>query len=264
MAEDRYDELRMDDRVWVPDGRGTVLAAPDSEGRVVVDVDPGLTAPGFELGGVGGVVIFGAEEVRKFTAVELADERAGFVPQSEQRSILFVPEADTDDRASQAVASANLAAMDIVVGGNGGIIKDRHGDSDVVLLKLRAALATDELRALHPHQPRPDKYTLLGVALSEIAGLTIDGTHWFEVMGSSLRRSSPLGGPVLTFRIAQAPGGKGRKLGIGQGDVIRVREIAVCGIQRKGGEVVGLPSDAEAIEAASRDHADVHLRSRHG
>lgn len=77
---------------------------------------------------------------------------------------------------------------------------------------------------------------LLGVPLSEIAALTIDGAHWFEVFGPTLRRSSPLGGPILRFRIAQAPGGKKARLGVSQGATVAVREDAVRGVQRKGDE----------------------------
>jgi len=85
-----------------------------------------------------------------------------------------------------------------------------------------------------------DRPSLLGVPLEEIAALTIDGAHWFEVFGS-IERSAPFGGLVLRFRIAQVPGGKKAKFGISQGDTIAVREWAVRGVQRKGGEPLGLP-----------------------
>lgn len=150
----------------------------------------------------------------------------------DHRSILFAPEAttETDLRGSQAA----LAAADIVVGGGGVVIKDRHGDADQALMALRAALAANALR----DPAAPLEAELLGVPIGEVAALTLDGAHWFEVFGA-IYRSAPLGGPVLRFQIAQAPGGKARKLGIGQGDSIAVRESAVVGVQRKGGEPVG-------------------------
>jgi hypothetical protein len=143
----------------------------------------------------------------------------------EARSILFIPDADTDD-----AASIELAKVDIAVAGNRGVIKDRHGDADQVLLALRAGLAARDLSS------EPEAPTLLGVPLTEIAALTIDGAHWFEVFGPTLQLSAPSGGPVLRFRIAQTPGGKKGRFGVSQGDTIAVREIAVRGVQRKGGE----------------------------
>lgn len=84
----------------------------------------------------------------------------------------------------------------------------------------------------------PIKHTLMGTPLEEIAALTLDGAHWLEVLGP-ISFNAPAGGPVFTFRIAQAPGGKNRKLGIGQGDVITVSRDAIRGIQRKSHETLG-------------------------
>lgn len=149
----------------------------------------------------------------------------------DQRAILFVPDADTDDRSSQVLAgSGGLVGADIVVTGNGAVVKDRHGDAAEVLMRLRSALSRRELS-------EPPSRELLGCPMDEIEALTLDGAHWLEVFGH-INRTAPLGGPVLRFQVAQAPGGKSRKLGIGQGDSIAVRESAVVGVQRTGGEPV--------------------------
>lgn len=147
------------------------------------------------------------------------------------RSILFVPEANTADRTSQVVADVpNAVAMaDIVVAGNGGIIKDRHGDGQEVLLALRAAMVIAVLNS----EPEPQSPPIFGVPLDQVAALTLDGAHWLEVQGDSLHQSAPFDGPVLTFRVAQAPGGKARKLGIGGGDWVATPTSAVRGVQRK-------------------------------
>lgn len=143
-------------------------------------------------------------------------------------TILYVPGLTGTDGTSEIVGSIErTATVDIIVGAGGEVLKDRHGDAAAVLTRLRFGLAARDLAS------EPEAPTLLGVPLDQVAAVTLDGAHWLEVFGYSLQLTAPLGGPVLTFRIAQAPGGKARKLGIGQDDWVTTPLSAVRGVHRK-------------------------------
>jgi hypothetical protein len=141
----------------------------------------------------------------------------------DNRTILFMPDADTEALES-GVGLAGCYA-DIVIAGDGRVYKDRDGDAPEVLPRLRTALASRDLvkRLLSP--------TLCGVPIAQVESLTLDGAHWVEPLGE-MHWSAPAGGPVLTFRVAQAPGGKQNKakFGMGNGDMLKVQVAAVRGV----------------------------------
>lgn len=82
-----------------------------------------------------------------------------------------------------------------------------------------------------------EEYTLLGVPVSQIASITLDGRHWLEVFGTiyvaGIDQPDPFDGPALIFRVAQAPGGKEAKYGIAQGETVVVAPHRVLGFTRK-------------------------------
>lgn len=109
--------------------------------------------------------------------------------------------------------------------------------------------------------PQPD---ILGVPLDRVEAVTLDGTHWLEVFGK-IERNAPFGGPVLRFRIAQAPGGKKdrARFGIGQGDTIRVRENCIRGVKPKAEQKV-YAFQAGAVEMAPKKNDRVWLPDGRG
>lgn len=90
---------------------------------------------------------------------------------------------------------------------------------------------TDSIAAAVPSSD--ERPRLHGVPISEVCGLTLDGRRWLEVLGEIHREVQPGGSVYLTFRVAQAPGGKARKDGIDQGDTIAVHVSRVVAVQRK-------------------------------
>lgn len=82
------------------------------------------------------------------------------------------------------------------------------------------------------------EYTLMGVPISEVTHVTLDGRHWLEVFGtiyfvSGLDQPDAFDGPALTFRVAQAPGGKAAKFGLEQGATVVASPHRVLAVVRK-------------------------------
>ena len=138
-----------------------------------------------------------------------------------------MPDADIE----ALVSGVGLAGChaDIVVAGDGRvkIFKDRDGDAPEVLTRLRTALGSlDQVEAIRTP-------TLCGVPIDRVESITLDGAHWLEPLGEMHWGAPPGdGGPVLTFRVAQSPGGKNSKakLGIGNGEMLSVPVTAVRGV----------------------------------
>lgn len=96
----------------------------------------------------------------------------------------------------------------------------------------RKALATAD-------PPAEEEYALMGVPISEVSHVTLDGRHWLEVFGtiyvSGLDQPDAFDGPALIFRVAQAPGGKAAKFGLEQGATVVVAPHRVLAVVRKAG-----------------------------
>lgn len=72
---------------------------------------------------------------------------------------------------------------------------------------------------------------LLGVPLHEIRAITLDGRSWIEVFGGSVTRHTlPSGVGAVSFRVAQAPGGKAMKHGLEQGATVTTTISRVVGV----------------------------------
>lgn len=79
-------------------------------------------------------------------------------------------------------------------------------------------------------QRDPKRPTLLGIPLTSIRGITLDGRYWLEVYGKSLTREvMPTGAFAYSFRVAQAPGGKTAKYGLEQSALIVTTEARILG-----------------------------------
>lgn len=81
------------------------------------------------------------------------------------------------------------------------------------------------------------EYTLMGVPITEVTHVTLDGRHWLEVFGtiyvSGLDQPDPFEGPALIFRVAQAPGGKDATFGLEPGAAVVTAPHRVIGVVRK-------------------------------
>ena len=82
--------------------------------------------------------------------------------------------------------------------------------------------------------PNEDVALICGLPQQLVGKLTLDGRRWLEVLGEIHREVQPGGATVLTFRVAQAPGGKDARDGIRQGDDVTVLGSRVIAVARKG------------------------------
>lgn len=102
------------------------------------------------------------------------------------------------------------------------------------IAELREAGATDTevAEAIETRTPLRDvPPTVLGVPITTVTGITLDGRNWIEIMGQP-RKILAGGGAMLEGRVAQAPGGKAGKFGVTQGDILAVRVSDIKGVQR--------------------------------
>jgi hypothetical protein len=80
------------------------------------------------------------------------------------------------------------------------------------------------------------EYSLMGVPISEVSHVTLDGQHWLEVFGaiyvSALDQQDAFEGPSLTFRVAQAHG-KHARFGLEQGATVVTAPHRVLAVVRK-------------------------------
>lgn len=83
------------------------------------------------------------------------------------------------------------------------------------------------------------EYELMGVPISEVTHVTLDGRHWLEVFGaiyvSGLHQTDPFEGPTLTFtfQAAPVPASKAAKFGLEQGATVVTAPHRVLAVVRK-------------------------------
>jgi hypothetical protein len=82
--------------------------------------------------------------------------------------------------------------------------------------------------------PNQEEALISGLPQSLVGAVTLDGRRWLEVMGEIHRDVQPGGGVILTFKVAQAPGGKAARDGVKPGDVVSVSAGRVVAVMRKG------------------------------
>lgn len=96
----------------------------------------------------------------------------------------------------------------------------------------RGGLTEREIRDVVARQlpdPEFDPPLLCGLPIDDVHILTFDGRIWIEILGV-IKREVQEGLITLTMKVAQVPGGKTRKFGLGPGDTITFRPGSVVAV----------------------------------
>lgn len=110
---------------------------------------------------------------------------------------------------------------------------DRAKAEQMVEDALALGLEPDEIIAILPRpigSPR-----IMGVPIERVESITLNGRYWIEVLGTARHAIAADGSVIISFRIAQIPGGKNgkTKFGIGQGDDVSVPLDRIIGVLEK-------------------------------